>query len=68
MLSIVVVLTTHFRILSDAPLPGLATDQGATHSTGQHATCHEDDGGGKDDPPTPSQMRYEQQDVNQERQ
>ena len=64
-LTIVIVLSTHFSILGDAPLAGLATDKGATHGTGEHTAGDDENGGSEDNPTPPAHVRDKEQDVDE---
>lgn len=66
-LAIVIVLATHLSVLRDAPLPCLATDQGATHGASHDTTRDEDNGGSQHNPATPSKMWDKEEDIHQKR-
>lgn len=65
-LAIVIVFAAHFGVFSNAPLPGLATDEGAAHGASDDATRDENDGCGQHNPPAPAQMGDEEQDIYKE--
>lgn len=63
-LSVVVVFTTHLRILGDPPLSVLSADKRAAHSTRDEAAEEDQDGGGQDQVGAPGHVRNEEQDIN----
>lgn len=62
----VVRLAVHLVVLCDAPLSCLSADQSPAHGACHDSTCNNDDGGRQHDPSSPSHVRYEEQDVDEE--
>ncbi len=64
-LLVVVILPVHLRVLRDALVVRLATEQGPPHATGDNAADGDDDRCGQHEPATPLYVRYKQQDIHQ---